>query len=338
MNKGRVLVTGGAGYLGGVLVPLLLESGYAVRVVDRFFYGTESLDAVKGRCELIEADTRWCPESVFADAYAIIDLAALANDPLGELDPQRTLDINAHARIRTATLAKKQGVSRYILASSCSVYGFQDDLIDESATPSPLTTYAASNVLAEEGVCALQDDHFTVTALRQGTLYGLAPRMRFDIVVNAMALALERDGVITVRGGEQWRPLLHVADSAAAFLLALSAPREVLGGTVFNVGGHNLSIRSVAQHVLSAGGKGKIVNDVTDRDTRSYRVRTEKIHQALGFTPTHTPDDGAREVLAALREGKLAFDAKTCTVDWYKGLLQKDPGILDRPFISAKFL
>jgi nucleoside-diphosphate-sugar epimerase len=190
-------------------------------------------------------------------------------------------------------------------------------------------------VLAEQGVFALGDDRFAVTVLRQGTLYGLSPRIRFDLVINVMTLALERDGIIMVRGGEQWRPLLHVADSAAAFLLALGASREVIASEVFNVGGHNFTISDVAQQVQAASGEGKIVNDATSRDTRSYRVRTEKIRHTLGFVPAHTPGDGARELLEALRQGKLNTGTKTSTIDWYKQLLMADPTVLDQPFTSA---
>lgn len=335
MDKRLVVVTGGAGYLGSVLVPMLLDAGYQVRVVDRFFFGAETLDSVRGQCELIEADTRWCPEEVFAGAYAVMDLAALANDPLCELNPERTLEINFNARLRTATLAKKLGARRYILASSCSVYGFQDDLIDELVTPGPLTTYAKSNMLAEQAVFALGDDQFTVTALRQGTLYGFSPRMRFDIVINAMTLALNRDNVITVRGGDQWRPLLHVRDSAAAFIRALEAPYTVVAGEIFNVGGHNLTVNDIAIQVKEAIGAGEIVGDSLSPDNRSYRVSTEKITRTLGFGPAHTPGRGAREVHEALKSGTLVPSDKHITIDWYKRLLQDTHDILDRPFNSA---
>ena len=335
MNNKLIVVTGGAGYLGSVLVPMLLKANFRVRVVDRFFFGTETLDVVKGHCELIEADTRWCLESVFAGAYAVIDLAALANDPLCELDPERTLEINFRARIRTATLAKKHGARRYILASSCSVYGFQDDFVDESATPAPLSAYATSCMLAEQGVFALGDDQFAVTALRQGTLYGLSPRMRFDLVINTMTLALNRDRVIKVCGGEQWRPLLHVADSASGFLLALQAPQETVAGEIFNIAGHNLTVDNIAQQVQAASGEGKIINDTVAVDNRSYRVHTDKIRQTLGFTPIRTLEKGTREVLKALQEETLIPNPKNYTLGWYKQLLLNDSDILDRPFTSA---
>lgn len=334
----RVCVTGGGGYLGSVLVPLLLDAGYQVRVVDRFFFGRETLSSVEGRCEFVEADTRWCPEEVFANTYAVIDLAALSNDPAGELDPERTLDINFRARVRTATLSKKMGVERYILASSCSVYGFQDGMVDESAVPAPITTYAESSLRAEGGALALADDSFVVTALRQGTLYGLSPRMRFDLVVNIMTLSLYKDKIITVRGGEQWRPLLHVADSAAAFLRVLEAPKNVVGGEIFNVGmtEHNFKVADIAKQVLAAGESyGDIVSDKTSIDTRSYRVSSDKIHTVLGFVSRQTPQDGATEILNALRAGVVQDNIKTRTVDWYKQLLAKDPTVLDRVIESA---
>lgn len=333
-----IVVTGGAGYLGSVLVPMILKEGYTVRVIDRFFFGKESLADVKDICELIEADTRWCPEEMFADAYAVIDLAALSNDPAGELDTARTFDINFRARVRTAELAKKHGAKSYILASSCSVYGFQEMLVDENSPTSPITTYAESSLRAEEGVLALSDETYSVTALRQGTLYGLSPRMRFDLVVNAMSLSLYRDGIITVRGGEQWRPIVHVADSAAAFLAVIEAPKEIVGGETFNVGStsHNFKITEIAEHVHKASEEGDIVHDKTAIDTRSYRASSDKIRNLLGFAPTRTPRDAAREIMEALRSGNVTDDLKTFTIGWYKHLLKEDPDILDREFREAR--
>lgn len=333
-----IVVTGGAGFLGSVMVPMLLEKGYRVRVVDRFFFGAETLRSASGNIELIEADTRWCPEDIFAGAYAVIDLAALSNDPSGELDPARTQDINFKARVRTATLAKKMGAKRYILASSCSVYGFQDSVADESAVPAPITTYAQSSLNAERGALPLSDDTFAVTALRQGTLYGLSPRMRFDLVVNVMALNLHNDGIITVRGGQQWRPLVHVADSARAFILILEAPHEMVAGEVFNVGGteHNYVVSDIAEQVRAVAGSGDIVADKTAVDTRSYRVSFEKIKDALGFVPSMKPGDGAREVIGALSDGIVTHDVKTRTIDWYKKLSADDANVLDRVSDSSK--
>ncbi|HWO06977.1 MAG TPA: SDR family oxidoreductase [Candidatus Paceibacterota bacterium] len=335
-----VVVTGGAGYLGSVMVPMLLDAGYRVRIVDRFFFGEEPLAAIRDRIEMIRADTRWCPPSVYEDAHAVIDLASLSNDPAGELDPERTREINFRARVRTATLAKAAGAKRYVLASSCSVYGFQNGIVDEDATPAPITTYAESSLQAEGGVLALGDGTFSVTVLRQGTLYGLSPRMRFDLVVNVMTLDLHRGGVITVRGGEQWRPLIHVADSARAFLTVLAVPREKVAGVVFNVGGteHNFTVADIAAQVRSTTGSGDIVADKTAVDTRSYRVSFDKIRRVLGFVPEKQPRDGAQEILDALASGAVADSVEKRTIDRYKLLLSREPDILDRKFEFAETL
>lgn len=339
-EKKTVVVTGGAGYLGSVLVPMLVARGYHVRVIDRFFFGVETLGEASPFIERIQADTRWYPPELLNGAYAVIDLAALSNDPAGELDRARTMDINCHARVRTAMLAKERGVKRYILASSCSVYGFNDDIADETTQPNPITTYAEASMLAERGVLPLNSNEFTVTVLRQGTLYGISPRMRFDLVVNVMALSSFRDGIITVRGGEQWRPLVHVADSADAFVQILESPTSMVGGEIFNLGGteHNFTVLEIAEHVRSAAQKqGDIIHDKTAIDTRSYRVSFDKIAEKLGFKPHRTPQDGAREVTEALQRG-LPADLKTRTIDWYKKLLAEDANVLDDVFEGTERL
>ncbi|MCX6781445.1 MAG: SDR family oxidoreductase [Candidatus Magasanikbacteria bacterium] len=337
LHEETVLVTGGGGYLGSILVPLLLDAGYRVKVIDRFFFGIETLQNVDlERCELIIADTRWYPKELLADVYAVIDLAALSNDPSGELDQQRTLDINFHARVRTATIAKEMGVKRYILASSCSVYGFQDGIVDEAAQPAPITTYAQASLYAEQGVLALGSKDFSVTVLRQGTLYGLSPRMRFDLVVNTMSLTLFKEKIINIRGGGQWRPLVHVSDSARAFLKVLEAPVEIVSGQIFNVGStsHNFQIIEIANYILKGSDLGgRILHEKTAVDTRSYRVSCEKISKQLNFVPQFTPEDGAREVLKALTDGTISNTPETSTIDWYKYLISQDPTILDREFV-----
>lgn len=336
-DERMVLVTGGGGYLGSVMVPILLEAGYRVRVVDRFFFGIETLQNTdRERCELITADTRWCPKEIFSDVYAVIDLAALSNDPAGELDQQRTLDINFHARVRTATLAREMGVKRYVLASSCSVYGFQDGIVDEKSQPGPITTYAQASLLAEQGTLELANADFSVTALRQGTLYGLSPRMRFDLVVNTMTSSLFVEGNINIRGGSQWRPLVHVADSSRAFLQVVEAPTEKVSGQIFNVGStlHNFQISEIANYVLrGASIGGKVIHEKTAVDTRSYRVSCNKISEELNFTPQHTPESGAREVLIALTAGHVSNTPCTSTINWYKYLMSMDAEVLDREFL-----
>ena len=169
-------MTGGAGYIGSVLVRLLLEKGYDVACLDRFFFGTDSLKEVEDRIKMIKDDVRYFDPSLLDGFDVVVDMAALSNDPSGEIDPSKTLEINHLGRVRVAQLSKKHGVKKYFVASSCSIYGFRDGILDENSETNPLTTYAKANVLWENDVLPLADDNFTVTALRQATVYGLSPK------------------------------------------------------------------------------------------------------------------------------------------------------------------
>lgn len=331
----NILVAGGGGYLGSILVPMLLERGYHVTVLDRFFFGQETLGSCVNNenCKLIEADTRWFSKDILRNIYAVMDLAALSNDPLSELNPALTLDINFRARIRTATLAKEMGVKKYILASSCSVYGFQDGLLDEESKTLPLTTYAKANIFAEHGVLPLSDDKFTVTVIRQGTLYGFSPRMRFDIVVNTMTLSLFQNGKLNISGGgKQWRPLLHVADSARAFIKVLESDSATINGHIFNAGSteNNYQMDDLALRLASAINTQPIITKDAGQDNRSYRVSCDKIKNHLGYLTEKIVEDGAREVYGALKSGLTDYSVKTRTVEWYKKLLADDPDMLNR--------
>ncbi|WP_243679159.1 SDR family oxidoreductase [Vulcanisaeta distributa] len=246
----RVLITGGCGgYIGTLLTPYLIRKGYSVKCVDRLFFGDDVLKHVVGErnFELIKADTRSISKDVLNGVDAVVDLAALSNDPAGELNPQWTLDINYRARARLAKLASEVGVSRYVLASSCSVYGRQSGVADENTEPNPLTTYAKANLLAEKDVLPLASSRFTVTALRFATVYGPSVRMRFDLVINAMTLsAFTEGGVIYVEGdGMQERPLVHVMDVVRAIGTVLEAPSDKVNGMVFNVGSDEQNFRVI---------------------------------------------------------------------------------------------
>lgn len=339
MEGKTVLVTGGGGFLGSVLVPFLIERGYRVKVLDRFFFGKETLASVASNlnCTLIEDDIRWFPKELLRGVDAVIDCAALSNDPAADLDPELTMAINAEGRIRTARMARDMGVQRYILASSCSVYGFQDGVLDETAALRPLTTYARAAETAESRVLALSRADFFVSVLRQGTLYGMSPRMRFDLAVNAMVRSVFREGVIHIWGGLQWRPFAHVSDSARAFIAVLEADPTLVGGEVFNVGatGQNFQIGNLAKLVAEAVGVPTVINVRENAvDERSYRVTGDKIFRHLGFLPLVTPAEGAAEVFTALRNGIVADSLKTSTVEWYRLLLDKRPDILSS-FVSS---
>ncbi len=322
----KVLVTGGGGYIGSVLVQMLLERGYKVKCLDRFFFGTETLSHVAEdpNLEIIKDDIRWFDPNILRDVDAVMDLAALSNDPAGELDPSKTMEINYKGRVRVATLAKKYGAKRYILASSCSVYGFQDEVVNEKSPTNPLTTYAKANVLAEQETLPLADNNFCVTALRQATVYGLSPRMRFDLAINGMTLGFYKHGKIPImRDGTQWRPFVHVRDTSRAFIMVLEADKDLVNREIFNVGSNeqNYQIKPLAELIADAIGLPFNFEWYGSPDKRSYRVDFSKIRDVLGFKPKYTPKEGAKEVYDALVEGKVKDDIKTRTVEWYKFLL-----------------
>ena len=321
----RVLVTGGAGYIGSVLVRMLLERGYDVTVLDRFFFGKDSLKDIADQIKIVKGDIRWVDESILDGVDVVMDLAALSNDPSGELNPDWTMEINYQGRVRIATLSKKKGVERYILASSCSIYGFQEGILDENSGVNPLTTYAKANHLAEQNVLPLADKNFTVTALRQATVYGFSYRMRFDLAINGMTLGFFKNGKIPImRDGTQWRPFVHVKDTSKAFIMTMEADKELVNGQIFNVGSNdqNYQIFQLAKLIAESIGIPFKYEWYGSPDHRSYRVNFDKIHKTLEFTPDYTPREGAREIYSALKDGTLdPNDMRTITVKWYKHLL-----------------
>lgn len=321
----KIVVTGGSGYIGSVLCQKLVESGYDVRVLDRFFFGNTIPDSP--HIEKIKIDSRQISQAHLTDVYAVLDLAALSNDPAGELDPVKTLDINYRARRRLQELAADAGVERYVLASSCSIYGFQDGILDENSPTNPLTTYAEANLRAEESALQLhaQGTNMAVTLFRQATMYGLSPRMRFDIAINGMTLGMWQNGTIPMlRDGTQWRPFIHIRDTSKAFILALDAKRELVAGERFNVGSNEQNYQIMQLGELVAQGIGKKF-DFTwygDPDHRSYQVNFDKVKDVLGFTPDWTPLEGAKEIADALESGAVKADIYTKTLAWYTELIE----------------
>jgi len=335
MNKELTfLVTGGGGYLGSVLVPMLLERGYKVKVLDRFFWGKKVFGKYfkDKNLILIEADTRSLSEKHLQGVDVVMDLASLSNDPIGELNPEKTLEINFEARVHTAKMAKKIGVKRYILASTCSVYGFREAILHEQSKTAPVTTYARASALTEKSVLPLASKDFSVTVLRQGTLYGDSPRMRFDLVLNTMVLSFFRNGNIAVFGGEQWRPILHVADSARAFIKVAEVDVKKINRQIFNVGsdGQNYQIKKLAKLVSSSlKSRSEIITQNIQSDFRSYRVSFAKIKKVLNFKTMETPQKTSKKIHELLKDKTLRDTIETRTIDWYKHLLSKNPKILD---------
>lgn len=323
----KVLVTGAGGYIGSVLIPMLLEKGYYVVALDRFFFGRDKLSETDSKLIIVEDDIRFFEKEVLKDIDAVIDLAALSNDPSGELDPVKTWSINYLGRFRVATLAKLMGVKRYILPSSCSVYGFQEEVADETSDTNPLTTYAKANLKAEQDVLNLADDKFSVVFLRQATVYGLSKRMRFDLAINGMVRGFFKNGKIPIlRDGTQWRPFVHVKDTSKAIILAMEAPKEKVNKEIFNVGSdeQNYQIFDLAKRVAEAIGIPFEYEWYGLPDHRSYRVSFRKIREVLGFEPEYNAERGAVEIWEALKSGKLdSDDPMTITVEWYKKLLKE---------------
>jgi nucleoside-diphosphate-sugar epimerase len=322
----KVLVTGAGGYIGSVLSGLLLEKGYSIVAVDRFFFGREMLPPEHGQLLVLQNDIRWLQESCFEGIDAIIDLAALSNDPSGELDPEKTWAINHRGRARVARVAKKVGVTQYILPSSCSIYGFQEGWLDEISPVNPLTTYAKANLQAEQDILPLADENFCVVVLRQATVYGLSPRMRFDLAINGMVRGFFKNGKIPIlRDGSQWRPFVHVQDTARAMIAMLEASQDLINGQIFNVGSddQNVQIMPLAQMIAEAIGVPFQYEWYGLPDHRSYRVSFRKIQEVAGFKTAYAPSEGAKEVYEALKKGLISpDDPRTITVQWYKHLTE----------------
>ncbi len=307
----RVLVTGHLGYIGAVLVPLALRAGHTVVGLDSDLYGGCDFGSAPTRVPSLGGDLRDVAAGDLAGVDAIVHLAALSNDPLGDLDPALTDAINHRASLRLASLARDAGVRRFVFSSSCSNYGAAgDDLVDEQATLRPLTPYAASKVRVEEGLVGLADGDFTPVMLRSATAYGVSPRLRCDLVLNDLVGWAHATGRILVRSdGTPWRPLVHVADIAAACLVALDAPRDLVHAEAFNIGRteENFRVSEIAEIVRAIIPGARVeYAEGAGPDARSYRVSFEKVRRVLpAFQPRWTVAAGARELADAYRERGL---------------------------------
>ncbi len=321
------MVTGGGGYIGSILTAQLLEKGHEVIVLDWFVFGQHRLSAYKNNphLTLLAQDVRTVKPASLKGIDIICDLAALSNDPAGDLDRKLTKQINFEARARLGRIAKAMGVKRYMLASSCSVYGANGDLAaTEESEINPLTTYAECNALAEEALFALNDDDFCVTAFRNSTAFGLSPRMRFDLVVNIMTLNALKDQTITIHGdGQQHRPLIHIADISRAFIKALESEKSVVSGQVFNLGVTNVKISDLADTIAKTLPMDIGIEYVPNNsDARDYTVSFDKMRNRLRLDPKMQIKDGINEVFHAALTGETTNSSDTRTVERYREVIE----------------
>jgi len=307
-TKEKILVTGGAGYVGSVLVPKLINKGYDVRVIDSMLFGSQGLDAVKDKCEIISGDIRnqdLLKMSVEGIDH-VIHLAAISNDPCSDLDPELTRQVNFEATKNLINLSKSAGVKRFIFASTSSVYGIkQDPDVTEELSLEPLTIYSKTKAWAEEIVKDANEESFTTVILRPATICGYSPRLRLDLTVNILTDHAINRGKITVFGGSQKRPNIHIEDITDYYIDFLKYPKEKIAGQIFNAGYENHTVMEIAEMVKEVIGGETSIERTETSDLRSYHISSEKIKKILGLKPRRTIKDAIIDLKKAFDQGLI---------------------------------
>ncbi len=336
----RILLTGNKGYIGAVMAPMLAAAGHEIVGFDSDLFEQCTFGTEMASFPTIRKDLRDVELSDVEGFDAVIHLAGLSNDPLGNIDPNLTYDINHHASVRLAELSRKAGVKRFLFSSSCSTYGAAGDkILNENAEFNPVTPYARSKVLVEQEVSKLATDRFSPVFLRNATAYGVSPRLRFDLVLNNLVAWAFTTGRVYIKSdGSPWRPIVHIQDISRAFLAALDAPLEAVHNKAFNIGRseENYQIRDLA-NIVKETVPGCTIDYAPDAgpDTRCYRVDFSLVTHAIpAFRPQWTARRGAQELFEAYKKVGLRLEdfegARYVRIDHLRGLLQR--GALDSSF------
>ncbi len=300
----KVLVVGGAGYLGSILVRKLLERGYKVKILDALLYGEDGvLDLKKNKnLEFVKGDMRNIHDVVDAisGVDAVIHLAALVGDPACKSTPREAIELNYFSTKLLAEICKYNQINRFLFASTCSVYGAStgEELLNEDSQLNPVSLYAEMKINSEKALLEMADGNFSPTILRMPTLFGVSPRIRFDLVINLLTAKAIVDKNITVFGGQQWRPFLHLEDAAEAYILCLEAPIEKVNKKIYNVGSeiNNYKIIDIANIIQKIVPDARITIDESNSDKRNYKISFERFKSAFNFEARKSVEDGIKEV------------------------------------------
>jgi len=339
-NRDRnILIIGGAGYIGSALVPKLLARGFHVTVLDLMAYGEEPIASFRDHANfrLVRGDFRNVATlvSLMRTAGAIIHLGGLVGDPACAVDEDLTIDINLTSTKLIGEVASAHGVSRLIFASSCSVYGANNEIVNEESVFNPQSLYARTKMASEAILSELSGD-LCITYMRFATIYGISGRTRFDLVVNLLAAKAIRDKKITVFGSDQWRPFVHVEDVASALLLAVEAPEEKVSNVAFNVGSNeqNCTLGDLALRIQAMVPDAEIVTDDTVTDKRNYRVNFDRISKVLGFHPAWTLERGIQQVLDVVRSNQIG-DYNDVSFSNLRFMVEKGQRFFERSVVSG---
>jgi nucleoside-diphosphate-sugar epimerase len=331
-----ILVAGGAGYIGCVLIPKLVERGYRIRLLDRMYFGEQGLDAVRDKIEMVVADVRDIPDSALDGVDGVINLSGLSNDPTAEFDPEANWQMNAVATETLGQMCVQKGIERYVFASSCSLYdGLPPGMHDEDAPIEPRAAYATSKRYGEEALLKLVDEGLTPVLLRNGTVYGHSPRMRFDLVVNTFVKDALLTGKLLLHGGGwMWRPLVDVRDVSDAMIAAYEAPAEKVRGEIFNVLHSNYQIRELAMIVagsvqLVTGRAIELEETPAPKLTRDYECSNAKLSVRLGFIPRHSVLEAVTDLLDRVGSANPAelTDPRCYNIRWLELMNELKPSL-----------